>query len=59
MRVRIPGSGLMGSKLGTVFARAGREVIVSDARSKDKLERLARDAQSNTRAGRPGAEAHP
>jgi len=56
MRVGILGSGLMGGKLGTIFARAGHEVIFSYARSKDKLEKLARDAQGNgnVRAGTPG-----
>jgi predicted dinucleotide-binding enzyme len=34
----------MGGKLGTIFARAGLEVIFSYPRSQKKLERLARDA---------------
>ena len=34
----------MGGKLGTIFARAGHEVVFSYSRSKKKLERLARDA---------------
>ena len=50
MRVGILGSGLMGGKLGTIFARAGHEVVFSYARSSDKLKRLARDAQGNARA---------
>jgi 8-hydroxy-5-deazaflavin:NADPH oxidoreductase len=54
MRVGILGSGLMGGKLGTIFARARHEVIFSYARSKDKLEKLAHDAQTNARAGTPG-----
>ena len=33
MRVGILGSGLMGGKLGTIFARAGHEVVFSYARS--------------------------
>ena len=53
MRVGISGSGLMGGKLGTVFARAGHEVVFSYARSKEKLNRLARDAGNNARAGTP------
>jgi predicted dinucleotide-binding enzyme len=52
MRVGILGSGLMGAKLGTIFARAGHEVVFSYARSKEKLETLARDA-GNARAGTP------
>ena len=51
MRVGILGSGLMGGKLGTLFARAGHEVAFSYARSKEKLNKLARDAQGNARAG--------
>jgi predicted dinucleotide-binding enzyme len=53
MRVGILGSGLMGGKLGTIFARAGHEVVFSYARHQDKLEKLARDAQGNARAGTP------
>ena len=32
MRIGILGSGLMGGKLGTLFARAGHEVVFSYAR---------------------------
>lgn len=53
MRVGILGSGLMGGKLGTIFARAGHEVVFSYARSNGKLKRLAREAQGNARAGTP------
>jgi len=58
MRVGILGSGLMGGKLGTLFARAGHEVIFSYARSEDKLMKLARDARSKARPGTPGEAAH-
>jgi 8-hydroxy-5-deazaflavin:NADPH oxidoreductase len=57
MRVGILGSGLMGGKLGTIFARAGHEVMFSYARSKEKLKRLAREAGGNARAGTPGEAA--
>jgi predicted dinucleotide-binding enzyme len=57
MRVGILGSGLMGGKLGTLFARAGHEVVFSYARSKEKLNRLARDARGNARAGTPSEAA--
>jgi len=53
MRVGILGSGLMGGKLGTIFARAGHDVVFSYARGQEKLKRLARDAQGNARAGTP------
>jgi len=53
MRVGILGSGLMGGKLGTIFARAGHEVVFSYARSEKKLEKLARDAGGKARAGTP------
>ena len=53
MRVGILGSGLMGSKLGTIFARAGHDVVFSYARSKKKLEKLAREAGGRARAGTP------
>src|SRR5256885_3724447 len=53
MRVGILGSGLMGAKLGTIFARAGHEVVFSYARSERKLKRLAKEAGGKTRAGTP------
>ncbi len=53
MRIAILGSGLMGAKLGTIFARAGHEVVFSYARSQDKLNKLARDAGAKARAGTP------
>ncbi len=53
MRVGILGSGLMGGKLGTTFARAGHEVIFSYSHSKEKLKRLALDAGENALAGMP------
>ena len=57
MRIGILGSGLMGGKLGTIFARAGHEVVFSYARSRNKLETLSRDARGNARAGTPGEAA--
>src|SRR5881409_1060897 len=57
MRIGILGSGLMGAKLGTIWARAGHEVVFSYARSEQKLKRLARAAQGNARAGTPGEAA--
>jgi 8-hydroxy-5-deazaflavin:NADPH oxidoreductase len=57
MRVGILGSGLMGAKLGTIFARAGHEVVFSYARSNDKLKKLAREAKGNARAGTPAEAA--
>lgn len=57
MRIGVLGSGLMGGKLGTIFARAGHEVIFSYARSEDKLKRLAREAGGNARAGTPAEAA--
>jgi len=68
MRVGILGSGLMGGKLGTLFARAGHDVVFSYARSQRKLERLAWEAGKNARAGaddsliaveRPPGDPHP
>lgn len=53
MRIGIFGSGLMGGKLGTLFARAGHDVVFSYARSQKKLERLAREAGTSARAGTP------
>jgi len=53
VRIGILGSGLMGGKLGTLFARAGHGVVFSYARSEEKLERLARKAGGKARAGTP------
>src|SRR5205823_3604571 len=53
MRIGILGSGLMGGKLGTLFARAGHDVVFSYARSAQKLKRLARQAKGRARAGTP------
>jgi len=57
MRVGILGSGLMGGKLGTLFARAGHDVTFSYARSRKKLDALAKDAGENARAGTPAEAA--
>jgi predicted dinucleotide-binding enzyme len=57
MRIGILGSGLMGGKLGTIFARAGHDVVFSYSRSERKLKRLAREAQGHARAGTPGEAA--
>jgi 8-hydroxy-5-deazaflavin:NADPH oxidoreductase len=53
MRIGILGSGLMGGKLGALFARAGHEVVFSYARSEHKLKRLARQAKGKAQAGTP------
>jgi 8-hydroxy-5-deazaflavin:NADPH oxidoreductase len=57
MRIGILGSGRMGGKLGTIFARAGHEMVFSYARDRKKLERLAREAGGNARAGTPAQAA--
>jgi len=57
MKVGILGSGLMGGKLGTIFARTGHEVVFSYARSREKLNRLASAAGANARAGTPAEAA--
>lgn len=57
MRIGILGSGLMGGKLGSLFARAGHEVVFSYSRSEQKLKRLAREAGTNARAGAPAEAA--
>lgn len=57
MKIGIIGSGLMGGKLGTIFARAGHEVIFSYAPSKEKLNRLSLVAHGNARPGTPSEAA--
>ena len=53
MRIGILGSGLMGGKLGTIFARAGHEVVFSYAQTEEKLKKLAREAKGEARHGTP------
>jgi 8-hydroxy-5-deazaflavin:NADPH oxidoreductase len=53
MRIGILGSGSMGAKLGTIFARAGHQVVFSYSRSESKLKSLARKARADARAGTP------
>jgi hypothetical protein len=57
MRIGILGSGRMGGKLGTIFVRAGHDVVFSYAREREKLERLARDSGGVARAGTPAEAA--
>ena len=47
----------MGGKLGTLFARAGHDVVFSYSRSVKKLERLALEAGDNARHGTPAEAA--
>jgi predicted dinucleotide-binding enzyme len=53
MHIGILGSGLMGSRLGTIFARAGHDVIFSYSRTRQKLEHLAKDAGAHAQVGTP------
>jgi predicted dinucleotide-binding enzyme len=53
VRIGILGSGLMGGKLGTIFARTGHEVVFSYSHSEAKLKRLAREAGGRARADTP------
>lgn len=57
MKVGILGSGLMGGKLGTIFARAGHDVVFTYSRSDKKLQILARQAGARARAGTPAEAA--
>ena len=57
MRIGILGSGLMGGKLGTLFARAGHDVVFSYSHSRTKLDALAREAGAGARAGTPSEAA--
>jgi predicted dinucleotide-binding enzyme len=47
----------MGGKLGTIFARAGHEVVFSYSHNRAKLEKLARDSGGQARAGTPAEAA--
>jgi len=53
MRIGVLGSGLMGGRLGTVFARTGHVVTFSYSRDPSKLARLARRAGPKARAATP------
>src|SRR5256712_11767169 len=58
MRIGILGSGLVGGKVGTIFARAGHAVVFSYARSEQKLKQLAAAAKGKARAATPSEAAH-
>jgi hypothetical protein len=47
MRIGILGSGLMGGNLGTIFARAGHEVVFGYPRSEQNFKTLTTDANGN------------
>ena len=53
MRIGILGSGRMGGTLGTLWARAGHEVVFSYARNDGKLARLAGRAGRHASVGTP------
>jgi predicted dinucleotide-binding enzyme len=53
MKIGILGAGLMGSKLGILFARAGHEVRFSFSRHPEKLESLAKEAGRKAKATSP------
>jgi 8-hydroxy-5-deazaflavin:NADPH oxidoreductase len=57
VQIGVLGSGLMGAKLGTLFARVGHDVVFSYARTEQKLKRLAREAGGRARAGTPAEAA--
>jgi predicted dinucleotide-binding enzyme len=57
MKIGILGSGLMGGKLGTLFARAGHEIVFSYSHDPRKLEKLAKKAGPNARSGTPAEAA--
>lgn len=57
MRIGVLGSGLMGGKLGTIFAWSGHDVVFSYSRSRQKLDGLARDAGETARVGTPAEAA--
>jgi len=53
MLIAILGSGLMGSALGTAWARAGHSVAFTYSRDWNKLEELARAAGNGAIAAKP------
>jgi predicted dinucleotide-binding enzyme len=57
MRIGILGSGRMGGKLGTLFVRAGHDVVFSYSHIRRKLDTLASDAGARARAGTPAEAA--
>ena len=57
MKIGILGSGLMGAKLGTIWAKVGHEVVFSYSRSEKKLQKLAKDGGPNAKAGTPAEAA--
>ena len=52
MRIGMHGTGLMGGKLGTLFARAGHEVVFNSARGTETLQKVCQGRRGEG-AGRP------
>ena len=50
MRIGIVGSGMIGGTLGTLFARAGHEVVLSNSRGPDSLRELVEGIGPNAQA---------
>jgi len=57
MRIGILGSGRMGGTIGTIFARAGHDVVFSYSHHHEKLIRLAREAGAEAGTPREAAQA--
>jgi len=57
MKIGIIGSGRIGGNAGTLFARAGHEVLFSFSRDLAKLEALSAEAGNGARAGTPAEAA--
>ena len=53
MKIGILGSGRMGGALGTIFTRAGHDVVFSYSRSEGKLKSLVEQAGARARYGNP------
>jgi len=57
VRIGVIGAGRMGGALGTIFAQSGHKVLFSYARSRDKLDRLVREAGADASWGTPAEAA--
>lgn len=58
MKIGIVGSGLMGGKLGVLWAKSGHQITFSYSRQQDKLVQLARRAGNGAKAGTVEDAAH-
>jgi predicted dinucleotide-binding enzyme len=57
MRIGIRGSGPMGSRLGTLFARTGHDMVFNDSHNRDTRHQLVENVGGHATVGTPAEAA--